>query len=253
VAPSVIFMDEYQQVATKNLLVPLEKYLEAGVHIGSKFKSGNMNKFIYKIREDGLCVLDIEMLNNRIFTAAKFLAQYSPKEILIVAGRTYALRPAKTLAEIIGADVNIGRFIPGTLTNPKNERFREPKIVFAADPPVDRQAIKEAIRAKIPIISLCDSSNLTKNIDLIIPGNNKGKKSLAIVYWILAREILKARGDIKTDAEFTRNVEDFEARVARERKEDVDIIEEKVLGRRGRRKQRKQKTEKEEREKKSKF
>ncbi len=239
-------MDEIQQVVTKNLLVSLDKYLEAGVHIGSKFRSGDMNKFIYKIRDDGLCVLDIEMLNNRVLTAAKFLAQYDPKDILIVAGRTYAQRPAKTLAEIIGAKVNIGRFIPGTLTNPRKANFQEPRIIFAADPPVDRQAIKEAVKAKVPVISLCDTSNLTKNIDLIIPGNNKGKKSLALVYWIIAREVLKARGDIKSDSEFTKTVNDFEARVERERREDIEIVEEKVLGIRGKRKQKKVKTQEKE-------
>lgn len=220
-------MDYEQKTEQANLLVPLEKYLEAGVHIGSKFRSGDMNKFVYKQREDGLCVLDIASLNNRILTAAKFLAQYEPKDVLIVAGRTYAQRAAKKLAEMIGAGFIIGRFIPGTLTNPKNENFIEPKVVFTSDPPVDRQAIKEAIKAKIPVVSLCDTSNLTRNIDLIVPANNKGKKALALIFWLITREILKERGIIKSDSEYTTSVDDFEAKVTRERKEEMEVQEEK--------------------------
>ncbi len=216
--------NEKQQTAPDEMtieksLVPLEKYLEAGVHIGSKYKSGQMRKFIYKIRNDGLCILNINELNKRIAIAAKFLAQYEPSDILVVAGRNYSQKPAKVFAETIGAKYIIGRFIPGTLTNPENENFIEPKILFTADPPVDRQAIKEAKKAKIPVISLCDTSNLTKNIDLVIPCNNKGKKSIALIYWILAREYLKLKGIIESDKQFEKTPADFETRIKRTNKE----------------------------------
>lgn len=209
------------EVEQKDLLIPLEKYLEAGVHIGSKFRSGNMNKFIYKHREDGLCVLDISALNNRILTAAKFIARFEPDKVLVVAGRTYAKRPAKTLAEKIGAKYITTRFIPGTLTNPGNENFMEPHVILAADPPIDRQSIKEAVTAKVPVVALCDTSNLTKNIDLIIPSNNKGKKALALIFWLLTREILKEKGEIKSDKDFKEKIEDFEAKITKEAREEV--------------------------------
>lgn len=219
---------------TEESLVPLEKYLEAGVHIGSKFKCGDMRKFIYKVREDGLCVLDISELNKRLFTAAKFLTRFNPEKLLVIAGRTYAKKPVKVFAETVGAKYIIGRFVPGTLTNPNNENFIEPNVVLVADPPVDRQVIKESIKAKIPVIALCDTSNMTKNIDFIIPCNNKGKKSLALIFWLLAREVLKERGDIKSDSDFTPNVDDFEATVVRERK-DTESIPRRRFGRRDRR------------------
>src|SRR3989338_6671439 len=151
---------EFQIQQSEETLVPLERYLESGVHIGSRFKSGSMKRFIYKCRDDGLCVLDITTLNRRLRVAAKMLAHYDPNKVLLVAGRTYAQKPTKKLAELIGAKYIIGRFIPGSLTNPSNENFVEPEIVFAGDPPVDRQAIKEATAIKIPVISLCDTSNL---------------------------------------------------------------------------------------------
>ena len=211
-----------EEMTIEKSLVPLEKYLEAGVHIGSKYKSGQMRKFIYKIRNDGLCILNINELNKRITTAAKFLAQYEPSDILVVAGRNYSQKPVKVFAETIGAKYIIGRFIPGTLTNPSNENFIEPKILFTADPPVDRQAIKEAKKAKIPVISLCDTSNLTKNIDLVIPCNNKGKKSIALIYWIIAREYLKARGIIESDKQFEKTPADFETKIKRKPRTETD-------------------------------
>jgi small subunit ribosomal protein S2 len=221
-------------IQVEHPLVPLEKFLEAGVHIGSKFRSGHMKKFIYKCRNDGLCVLDITLLNERIGVAAKFLARFEPDRVLIVAGRNYAQKPAKKMAELIGAHSITGRFIPGSLTNPNNENFVEPLIVFAGDPPVDRQVIKEAVIAKVPVVSLCDTSNLLRNIDLVIPTNNKGKKALALIYWLLTREILKERGTIKSDSEFDASIEDFETRVDREVKERF-AREEFRRGHRGRR------------------
>ncbi|MEM3412141.1 MAG: 30S ribosomal protein S2 [archaeon] len=201
-----------EEIQLTQPLVPLEKYLESGVHIGSKFKSGYMRKFIYKYRQDGICVFNIAQLDERIRIAANFLAQYEPKDILIVARRTYAQKPAKKLAECIGANVIIERFVPGTLTNPRNENFKNIKVIFAGDPPTDKQAIKESGKAKIPVISICDTSNLVKGMDLIIPANNKGKKALALIYWLLAREILKKRGMIKNNDEFKYKIEDFESK-----------------------------------------
>jgi len=208
---------EEVEMKVENTLVPLEKYLEAGVHIGSKYKTGSMKQFIYKIRKDGLCVLDIGELNKRIKQAAKFISRYAPEKVLVVAGRAYAQKPVQKFSEVVGTKCRISRFIPGTLTNPDNPVFMEPELIITADPPADRQAIKEAIKAKIPVISLCDTSNTFSNIDFIIPTNNKGKKALALIFWLLARETLKASKVIKTDKEFTLKVDDFEAKVEKEK------------------------------------
>ena len=203
-------------------LVPLEKYLEAGVHIGSPFKSGDMRKFIYKTRNDGICVLDINAIDKRIAVAAKFIAQFDPADIVVVAGRTYAQKPAKKFAEAIGAKQIVGRFIPGTMTNPSNENFLEPKLLITADPAVDKQAIKESIKAKVTVLSLCYPSNLTRNIDFIVPMNNKGKKALALVYWLLTREVLKQKGLIGSDKDFDMKLEDFESKVVVARREEEE-------------------------------
>jgi len=190
-------------MAEEQLLVPKQDYLSAGIHIGMKSKTASMKRFIYKIREDGLSVLNLKILDERIGIASKFLAK--SKNILIVGKKTNAYVGIKKLAEIIGADYVIGRFMPGKLTNPNYSKFSEPDVVLLTDPLADKQALKEAVDSRIPIVALCDTFNDTKNIDLVVPCNNKGRKSIALVFWLLAREIMKNRGE----KEFNYKAEEF--------------------------------------------
>lgn len=199
-----------EQEKLEDPLVEIEKYLEAGAHIGSKYKTGPMSEFAYKCRDDGLWILDLTEVDGRLKKAANLIAQQEPDEVLIVAGRRYAQKPAEKMAEIIGAKTATGRYPPGLLTNPSGKKFLEPGLVFTSDPSVDSQAIKESTKAKVPVISLCDTSNMVKNIDLIVPINNKGKKSLALAYFLITREVLKERGVIKSNDEFSHEIEDFE-------------------------------------------
>jgi len=187
----------------EELLIPQKDYLSCGVHIGMKSKTASMKKFIYKIRDDGLSVLNLKLLNERIAIATKFLAKN--KKILIVGRKTNSHKGIKKLAETIGADYILGRFMPGTLTNPNYSKFLEPDVILLTDPISDKQALKEAVDSRIPVVALCDTFNDTKNIDLVVPCNNKGRKSLGLVYWLLAKEIMKNRGEKK----FTHKKEEF--------------------------------------------
>ncbi|MDH5019888.1 30S ribosomal protein S2 [Halobacterium rubrum] len=188
-----------------DLLIPVEDYLGAGVHIGTQQKTNDMDRFIHRVRTDGLYVLDVSKTDDRIRTAADFLANYDPEQILVTSSRQYGRFPAEKFAEAVGARARTGRFIPGTLTNPDYDGYIEPDVLVVTDPIGDSQAVKEAITVGIPVIAMCDSNNQTGNVDLVVPTNNKGRRALSVVYWLLANETLDRRG-----AEPTYALEDFE-------------------------------------------
>jgi small subunit ribosomal protein S2 len=188
-----------------DLLIPVDDYLGAGVHIGTQQKTKDMDRFIHRVRTDGLYVLDVSKTDERIRTAANFLANYDPEQILVTSSRQYGRFPAEKFADAVGARARTGRFIPGTLTNPQYDGYIEPDVLVVTDPIGDAQAVKEAITVGIPVIAMCDSNNQTSNVDLVVPTNNKGRRALSVVYWLLANETLDRRG-----AEPTYALEDFE-------------------------------------------
>ncbi|GGL20745.1 30S ribosomal protein S2 [Halarchaeum grantii] len=191
-----------------DLLIPVEDYLAAGVHIGTQQKTKDMERFIHRVRTDGLYVLDVSTTDERIRTAADFLENYNPEQILVTSSRQYGRFPAEKFADAVGARARTGRFIPGTLTNPKYDGYIEPDVVVVTDPIGDSQAVKEAITVGIPVIAMCDSNNSTSNVDLVVPTNNKGRRALSVVYWLLANEVLDRRG-----AEPSYSLEDFESEI----------------------------------------
>ena len=214
-------MASEEQKVESELLVPLNTYLAAGVHIGMRNKVKPMKKFIYRVRPNRICVFDIQKIDERLRAAARLLARYEPKDILVVGRKPNSQKPVFMFGEVTGARAIYGRFLPGTLTNPYQEVYIEPKIVIISDPVADRQALDEAARANIPVIALCDSFNNPANIDLIIPCNNKGRKAIALIYWILAREFLKERNEIKGDAEFKYTLEDFTMPLEKEKEKQA--------------------------------
>ena len=182
------------QKQTESLLVDRSVYLQSGIHIGTQQKNKFLEPFIYTRRRDGLYIFDITKIDQRIREAAKILARYEPEEILVVANRMTARKPARKFAEYTKCLARIGRFIPGTLTNPRIKYFLEPSVLVAADPIMDRQAITEAKKVGIYVIAFVNTFNPVQNIDFIVPGNNRGKKSLALFFYLLAREYLRNRG-----------------------------------------------------------
>lgn len=206
--------------------VKQELFLEAGVHIGTKMRTNDMRDFIFKRRDDGLYILDLRKSADRIMEAAKFVAEFKPEEVTVVASRIYSGNPASRFAALTGVSVIAGRYVPGTMTNIQDKRFIEPKLIIVCDPKGERQAIKESKQTGAKVIGFCDSDNETRNIDLVVPVNNKGKRSLALVFYILTRELMMSQGTIKSYEDFKYNVSYFEQPME-EKKEEETVVEAK--------------------------
>lgn len=194
------------------VLIDMDQYLSSGVHIGTRQKTGAMAPYIYRVRPDGLYVLDVRKTDERIRMAGRLLAKYEPERVLAVSARQYGQRPVQKFGEVTRATVIIGRVIPGTLTNPSYKGYMEPGALVITDPLADEQPLREAAEVGIPVIGLCDTDNETADIDLVIPTNNKGRKALALVYWLLARQVLRERGELAPDNPFEVSVEEFETK-----------------------------------------
>ena len=204
----------------ETLLLPRDTLLSAGIHIGTRMKTLDMEPFIYRVRPDGLFVLDVKKTDDRIRVTGKFLSRYEPARVAIAATRLYAHEPVKKFCQLTGATPLIGRFIPGQLSNPQYSSRIDPEIILVCDPRADAQAVKEASKVGIPIVALCSTDNEFAGVDLVIPTNNKGRRALAVVFWLLARQVLRERGELGADRDPPATIEDFEAKVTREDEEE---------------------------------
>jgi small subunit ribosomal protein S2 len=204
----------------EELLLPRDTILSAGIHIGTRMKTKDMEPFIYRVRSDGLFVLDVKKTDDRIRAAAKFLARFEPAKVAVAAARLYAQEPIKKFCEVTGATPLIGRFIPGLLSNPLYPNRVDPEVIVVSDPRADAQAVKEASNVGIPIVALCSTDNEFAGVDLVIPTNNKGRRALAVIFWLLGRQVLRERGELAADKDPTATIEDFEAKISKEEEDE---------------------------------
>jgi small subunit ribosomal protein S2 len=195
----------------------LEKMiLSTGIRVGTPVKTKYMRPFIVRANPEGLYILDISKTLSRIDVAAKFIGRSNISRVAVTSAREYGKTPVEKFCEFTGATGIFGRFMPGTFTNPSLPKYMEPEIVIVTDPQADQQAVIEATRAGVPVIAISNSDNVTSKIDLVIPANNRGRKALATVYWLLAREVLKKQGTIKSDNDMKVSIDDFETKLVEE-------------------------------------
>jgi len=205
---------------TEELLLPRDTLLSAGIHIGTRMKTLDMEPFIYRVRPDGLFVLDVKKTDDRIRVTAKFLSRYEHAKVAVAATRLYAQEPIKKFCQLTGATPLVGRFIPGQLSNPQYPGRIDPEVILVSDPRADAQAVKEASKVGIPIVALCSTDNEFSGVDLVIPTNNKGRRALAVIFWLLARQVLRERGELGPDKDPPATIDDFEAKVTRDEEEE---------------------------------
>jgi small subunit ribosomal protein S2 len=199
-----------RKMAQENIwLVSLEEYIKAGVHIGTKIKNKQTKKFIARVRSDGLAIIDVIKLDERLRLSTKLLSKYEPYQILAVGRRETARKPLQMLNKYTGINVYPKRYPPGLLTNPALDIFKDVDVVIITDPILDRNALLDAYRTGKITIAFVDTNNSLSYIDIAIPANNRGAKSLALLYYIIAREYLRNRGLLSKREELPVSYEEF--------------------------------------------
>ncbi len=178
----------------KDALIPMEDYLKASIHLGTRVITPDMRQFVYRRRADGLAVFNTALLDDKIREGAEFLARYAPNEIIIVCKREAGWKAVKKFSEITGIRAFTKKYPSGILTNTKLENFTEAELVFICDQWLDKNAINDANRIGLPVLSICDTNNFTSGITKIIPGNNKSAKSLGIILYLLTKLYVESRG-----------------------------------------------------------
>ena len=192
---------------TKETLVPLTEYIASSVHLGTKVITPDMRKFVYKRRADGLAVLNTNLIDDRLRETSKFFANFSAEDVLIACKREAGWPAVEKFSEVTGIKCFTKKYPAGIITNIQLENFIEPKLLIVCDPWVDKNALNDAKNIGAPIIAICDTNNYAPGVAQIIPSNNKSRKSIGLILYILAREYLKSQG--KTDEAKSLKLEDF--------------------------------------------
>lgn len=191
--------------------------LSTGIRVGTQVKTKSMAPFIQRTRSDGLHVIDVGKTLSRIETTGRFLARFEPSRVVVYSAREYARNPVEKFCELTSAVHLTGRFMPGTFTNPLYPDHIDPEVLVVTDPAMDNQAVDEALKIGIPVVALCDTDNVTSNVDLVIPANNRGRRALAAVFWLLARSILIHQGSLTAEQPMKYSIEDFETKLIEEK------------------------------------
>jgi len=195
----------------------IKKLLACKAHLGTKNLQAGMARYVYARRKDGIHVIDLHATWQKLILAARIIvAIENPADGCVISARPYGQRAVLKFSQLTGATFIAGRFTPGGFTNQIQDKFLQPRLLICTDPRTDHQAVTESAYVNIPVIAFCDTDSPMSYVDIAIPCNNRGRQAIGMLYWMLAREILRMRGttprsipwDVKVDLFFYRDPEE---------------------------------------------
>lgn len=199
-----------EEEVAENTLVPMDDYLKASIHLGTRVITPDMRKYVYRRRADGLAVFNTAMLDQKIREALAYFVQFKAEDMIFVCKREAGWKAAVKFAEITGVRIFTKKYPAGILTNTNLENFFETKLVVIADPWLDKNALQDARRVHVPVLSICDTNNFTQGIAKILPGNNKSAKSLGIMLYLMTKQYCETNG-IKTEVKIQDFIENWDS------------------------------------------
>uniref|UniRef100_A0A1J3EC89 40S ribosomal protein Sa-2 n=1 Tax=Noccaea caerulescens TaxID=107243 RepID=A0A1J3EC89_NOCCA len=120
----------------------IQMMLSADVHLGTKNCDYQMERYVFKRRNDGIYIINLGKTWEKLQMAARVIvAIENPKDIIVQSARPYGQRAVLKFAQYTGANAIAGRHTPGTFTNQMQTSFSEPRLLILTDPRTDHQVM----------------------------------------------------------------------------------------------------------------
>lgn len=186
--------EEIKAKKKSNMLIDLEDYVKTGIYLGTRIVTPEMKQYVYRRRADGLAIFNTDLIDEKIKEGIDYLSKFEPENVILVCKRQSGWRAAMKFSELTGIRVFTKKYPAGIMTNTNLKNFFETELIVISDQWLDKNALKDALDVKKKVLMICGTNNFSKGADQVIIGNNKSGKSLGLIFYLLARGYLKARG-----------------------------------------------------------